>query len=989
MQGEDGTETDGPGRFERRWSLTFGGEVITRVAWSPDGEVLAVPTQSGVVRLVGLDGQVTKETKVSPKALWTSAWSADGRRLAVAGRDNTVHVLDVRSGTEALTLSGHTDDVHAVGWGTDDAWLFSASYDGTLRTWNARTGQMQRTIAAHEGRIEDAYWSGDDGLVHTGGRDGRVRSWNPDSGAMAAEITAHQGFVIRVLGSPTAASLFTAASDGTVRVWDRRDLRLLHTIQGFSGVPHDLSLSDDGKLLAVQDDATNLWVYRADTFELLELLTDVADHHHWYGSSRFHPSLPYLASTGEADRAIGLRSYDSALVEELTTESASSRYANCRVAVLGNTGVGKTALSRALCGKEFQATESTHGTQVSLMDRHIGLDQQGTVVREVFLWDFAGQSVYRLMQQSEATDIAIALLVLDNRNAVDPLSEIREWETLLRLGTPPGAAGPKRVVVVARTDRGSVGLQSLADDWEREVESHVGTLETSAREGVNIGELRELILGAIDWSEVPTLTSNSQFQQLRAFILQQTSTGRIMEQTRTLFREFCRACTRNGVPEPALTEFRALLSNLDAEGLVHRLRFGDLVLLKPTLVGSYASMLVIAAQRVPEGDGTLSEDDVLAGRVPLLDKDRVADRRHEEDIVHAAVQELLNSGAVVRDAAHGLLRFPSAVRRTHDELAWERLAGRTGFRARALADHVHASLIAGLEYSGLFDECALWSHVARFRRASGSASWVRVRPNTGGMVQVDVRHDAAATTTERGLFEELCRSQLSRVAVGGAVDSVQTVVCPSCTTGIGPEQVRRRRERGFDWITCGVCDTRIDFTQKPVSPERTPEVRAIETSASRTRTQMLRSADVALKEKRRLYDVFVSYSHADQDAAAHLSQRLREHGIRPWLDLWETSPGTPWIVAIQDQLETMPCAAVLIGPSGVGPWQRDEVWYVLQEFLGRRCPVIPVLLAGAAQPEVPVLLRNMQWVDFNRELPDPMHLLLWGITGVHPDERSA
>jgi hypothetical protein len=47
------------------------------------------------------------------------------------------------------------------------------------------------------------------------------------------------------------------------------------------------------------------------------------------------------------------------------------------------------------------------------------------------------------------------------------------------------------------------------------------------------------------------------------------------------------------------------------------------------------------------------------------------------------------------------------------------------------------------------------------------------------------------------------------------------------------------------------------------------------------------------------------------------------------------------------------------------------------------CPVIPVLLSNAPkQPELPVFLEGMTWVDFRRSSPEPMKQLIWGITGI-------
>ena len=44
-----------------------------------------------------------------------------------------------------------------------------------------------------------------------------------------------------------------------------------------------------------------------------------------------------------------------------------STYANAKVLLLGDSGVGKTSLGMVLAGKEFSPTESTHGRRIWLL----------------------------------------------------------------------------------------------------------------------------------------------------------------------------------------------------------------------------------------------------------------------------------------------------------------------------------------------------------------------------------------------------------------------------------------------------------------------------------------------------------------------------------------------------------------------------------------------------------------------------------------------
>ena len=72
----------------------------------------------------------------------------------------------------------------------------------------------------------------------------------------------------------------------------------------------------------------------------------------------------------------------------------------------------------------------------------------------------------------------------------------------------------------------------------------------------------------------------------------------------------------------------------------------------------------------------------------------------------------------------------------------------------------------------------------------------------------------------------------------------------------------------------------------------------------------------------------------------------------------------------------------VVGGRGRGPWQNMELDAFIREFVRRECPVIPVILNDCKNvPNLPIFLQGMTWVDFRQQDPDPMALLIWGITG--------
>ena len=138
----------------------------------------------------------------------------------------------------------------------------------------------------------------------------------------------------------------------------------------------------------------------------------------------------------------------------------------------------------------------------------------------------------------------------------------------------------------------------------------------------------------------------------------------------------------------------------------------------------------------------------------------------------------------------------------------------------------------------------------------------------------------------------------------------------------------------------------------------------------------------------RKFDVFLCHNSEDKAAVIEIAKQLQRKGLKPWLDVWELQPGAIWQFALEQQIESIGAVAVFAGQNGIGPWQSQEIYAFLQEFIRRDCPVIPVMLPETlTQPRLPIFLRNRHWVDFRLQEPDPFSQLIWGITGKRPKEE--
>lgn len=111
------------------------------------------------------------------------------------------------------------------------------------------------------------------------------------------------------------------------------------------------------------------------------------------------------------------------------------------------------------------------------------------------------------------------------------------------------------------------------------------------------------------------------------------------------------------------------------------------------------------------------------------------------------------------------------------------------------------------------------------------------------------------------------------------------------------------------------------------------------------------------------FDVFLSYNRKDGSAVVGLAEALRGRKLKVWFDQW-MDLGENWVKALGAASQTVPCAAILVGEHGEGPWQEVEAQGFLIEFVRRDALIIPVLLPGApAGVALPPFLNQFNWLD--------------------------
>lgn len=191
-------------------------EVIDRLAFSPDGRVLAALEDAG--RKLGFFGAVSgKELErvvLTPNRLTAIAYADGGNTLVAAGTDHALHLYDGRTFKERAVLRGHDDEVLSLGCYGSDGLIASGGNDHSVRLWSVKPKAPSGLHLRIAGRPRDLSARGEHVLLQT--VDGvECRSLRDDY-VVSSEDSDVLGF--NESGSQFATLRSTGAEEGVIEI---------------------------------------------------------------------------------------------------------------------------------------------------------------------------------------------------------------------------------------------------------------------------------------------------------------------------------------------------------------------------------------------------------------------------------------------------------------------------------------------------------------------------------------------------------------------------------------------------------------------------------------------------------------------------------------------------------------------------------------------------------------------------------------------------
>jgi WD40 repeat protein len=147
-----------------------------------------------------------------------------GAKFAASVEDNSVQVIDAKSGTTLRKLVGHPQPVYGLAFNKAGTILATGDESARIYLWNVSTGQKMREFTrlnAHTRGIQSLNFSADGKQLVSAGRDDVIIIWDVATGKPLKKILGDGLNVASAAFRTNSPALYAATLGEGVKMWNR------------------------------------------------------------------------------------------------------------------------------------------------------------------------------------------------------------------------------------------------------------------------------------------------------------------------------------------------------------------------------------------------------------------------------------------------------------------------------------------------------------------------------------------------------------------------------------------------------------------------------------------------------------------------------------------------------------------------------------------------------------------------------------------------
>ncbi|BAZ37549.1 WD-40 repeat protein [Calothrix sp. NIES-4101] len=276
---------------------------VFSVAFSPDGKLLVTGDSSNKVYLwnVASGKEILTCTGHTETANYV-AFSPLGETFASGGGDATVRLWHVKSRKCLKILQGHTSWILSIAFSPSGSILATAGNDNTIRLWDVNSGECLKVLQGHNGRVYSIVFSLSGEMLASGSEDRTVKLWDIHTGQCSNTLQGHTSWVRSVAFSQSGQILASGGMEQTIKLWNINTGECLNTLQGHTSELRSIAFSPTGQIIASGSADRTIRLWEADTGKCLNIL---AGHQHWINCINFSHDGKLLASASD-DKTVKL-----------------------------------------------------------------------------------------------------------------------------------------------------------------------------------------------------------------------------------------------------------------------------------------------------------------------------------------------------------------------------------------------------------------------------------------------------------------------------------------------------------------------------------------------------------------------------------------------------------------------------------------------------------------------------------------------------------
>ena len=278
---------------------------IANISFSPDSSTLAAAIQGQIVLWNVADGTQKATFPNDIGYFYIVAFSPDSATLASAIRGGKIILWDVVKAKQKRVLTGHKEAVNNVVFSPDGKTLVSYNYEGPIHLWDVETGKQKDVLTQYTGKIGDlAFHPTNKNML-------AIAGWNEKSHGIVWLLDIDTTFVeslevrtqgvVSVAFSPDGETLALGSND-EMQLWDVNTRKRIGVRQqGYTSHVIGLAFNPEGSILASATDNELIFWDIAGA----KPKATFKGHEHRVNSVAFSPDGRTLAS-GSEDRTVRL-----------------------------------------------------------------------------------------------------------------------------------------------------------------------------------------------------------------------------------------------------------------------------------------------------------------------------------------------------------------------------------------------------------------------------------------------------------------------------------------------------------------------------------------------------------------------------------------------------------------------------------------------------------------------------------------------------------